>query len=124
MCEGSTVIYRHRNRLIAALGAGATVASTEVPLGWSEDYDLLPQEGRELDVRCQDCDKFFVDRLRKFGKGANVLAVFCPDCRLCRRIRFAAPLPTARSPVRGKGILRRFMSALMRNTAERKFNNQ
>jgi hypothetical protein len=77
--------------------------SIEVPLGISKDYDFLPREGRKLDVRCQDCDRFFVDQSRKFGKGANMLAVFCPDCRASRRMRFATPLPAARSLVRDTG---------------------
>jgi hypothetical protein len=96
-------IWRPRLRPTAALGAGGMATSTEVPLGISKDYDFLPREGRKLDVRCQDCDRFFVDQSRKFGKGANVLAVFCPDCRASRRMRFATPLPAARSLVRGTG---------------------
>lgn len=74
-----------------------TVSAAEIPLGISEVYDLLPPEGEELDVRCQSCDKIFVDQMRKNSEGARVLAVFCSICRACRRLRFAAPLPGART---------------------------
>ena len=68
---------------------------TEIPLGISEAYDLLPSEGEEIRTRCQDCDRFFIDRMRRASEGSRVLAVFCSDCRSCRRMRLAAPLPQA-----------------------------
>jgi hypothetical protein len=72
-----------------------TPLETEMPLGISEAYDLLPPTGAAWDLRCQDCDQIFVDRARKISVGAHVLAVFCPACRSCRRQRFAVPLPAA-----------------------------
>ena len=68
-----------------------------IPLGISEAYDFLPFESEEMRTRCQDCDRFFFDRIRRTSEGSRVLAVFCSDCRSCRRMRFAAPLPQART---------------------------
>lgn len=67
----------------------------EIPLGFSEEYDRLPPEGEVLKVRCQDCDRFYTDRMRKYGVTARVLAVLCPECRSQRRMRLAQPLPRA-----------------------------
>jgi hypothetical protein len=77
--------------------------AAEMPLGISEAYDRLPPAGEELDVRCQDCDKIFVDQMRKISAGSRVLAVFCPHCRSCRRLRLAAPLPAVRTLQHCKG---------------------
>lgn len=68
---------------------------SEIPLGISEAYDLLLPDGEVLDVRCQDCDRVFVDRMRKHGVTARVLAIFCPECRSQRRMQLAQPLPRA-----------------------------
>lgn len=65
----------------------------EVPLGISEEYDRLPQEGVEINARCQDCDRCFMDRMRVMSGGARVLACLCPDCRARRRLRFATLRP-------------------------------
>lgn len=68
----------------------------EIPLGMSEEYDLLPSEGAEQRVPCQGCDCVFIDRERRLSTGSLVRAVLCPDCRLRWRMRFASLLPTAR----------------------------
>lgn len=70
--------------------------AVEIPLGVSEAYDRLPSGSDEMPVHCQDCDRFFTDRWRRSNEGSRVLAVFCPDCRSRRRMRYAASLPQAR----------------------------
>lgn len=67
-----------------------------IPLGISVEYDALPTDGEDLKLRCQDCDRVFVDRERRVGAGSTVLAIFCADCRSARRMRLASPLPVAR----------------------------
>lgn len=71
------------------------VTAGGIPLGVSEEYDALPEEGDEMTLRCQDCDRAFADRLRRSSDGCGVLACFCSDCRLARRTRLASPLPRA-----------------------------
>src|SRR4029077_14409884 len=73
------------------------MTAVELPLGISESYDLLSPTGEMLEVLCPDCDRIFADQWRKGHDGAGVLAIFCPDCRACRRLRFAAALPVVRA---------------------------
>lgn len=68
---------------------------TEIPLGYSEEYDLLPAEGEAMHLCCQGCDRTFKDRMRRLSTGCQVLAVLCPVCRSTQRMRFAAVLPVA-----------------------------